>query len=45
MPALLDVLVGALVGDGLCLLGEGVCLLVGSCLPSMMTGPCHPPYD
>ena len=26
MPTLLDVLVGALVGEGLCPLGEGVCL-------------------
>ena len=34
MPALLDVLVGALVGEGLCPLGEGLCLPVGACMPT-----------
>ena len=35
MPALLDVLVGALVGEGLCPPGEGLCLSGLVCLPSV----------
>ena len=47
MPALLDVLVGTLVGEGLCPPGEGLCLPVRSCLPAgwglcLLVGSCLP---
>ena len=46
MPTLLDALVGALAGEGLCPPGEGLCLPIGPCLPAIWwLGLVCSPYD